>query len=425
MTRLLSYYGDDFTGSTDVMEALSVHGVDTVLFTRIPTHDEFVPFANFSAFGLAGSSRSRSPSWMDSNLLTAFLWLRSLNAQFCHYKVCSTFDSSPEIGNIGRAVEIGAQLFEQSVIPLIVGAPQLKRYTFEGHLFAAYHGKVYRIDRHPVMSVHPVTPMLESDLREHLSLQSRLEVHLANGSWPQNGLGILDVHDQRTQLLAGERLTSLPESARPFVVGSSGVEYALMRALEASGHIGGRREFAALKRVDRIAILSGSVSPTTERQIQYALDCGFECVAVDPRTLMDGANSSSIPDIVSRAVGLMNDGRSIVIYTAKGATTDISVSLNPEAREGVGAALGQILSRIVQRTGVRRAIIAGGDTSSHALGQLDVHALTMRFPLTATPGSPLTTCHSSIAMFDGLEVAMKGGQVGADNYFVQLRDGLA
>ncbi len=82
MTPLFTYYGDDFTGSTDVMEALAGHGVNTVLFTRIPSAEEFAPFAAYQAFGLAGSSRSQTPAWMDAHLPAAFAWLKSLNAQF-------------------------------------------------------------------------------------------------------------------------------------------------------------------------------------------------------------------------------------------------------------------------------------------------------------------------------------------------------
>ena len=103
-----------------------------------------------------------------------FAWLKGLDARFCHYKVCSTFDSSPDVGNIGRAIEIGRRVFGQRVTPLVVGAPQLKRYTAFGHLFAGYQGQTYRIDRHPVMSRHPVTPMDEADLRIHLSRQTDL-----------------------------------------------------------------------------------------------------------------------------------------------------------------------------------------------------------------------------------------------------------
>ena len=110
---------------------------------------------------------------MDEHLPASFRWLKSLDARFCHYKVCSTFDSSPACGSIGRAIEIGARVFGQAMVPLMVGAPQLKRYTFAGHLFAGYQGETYRIDRHPVMSRHPVTPMDEAILRLHLARQTQ------------------------------------------------------------------------------------------------------------------------------------------------------------------------------------------------------------------------------------------------------------
>ena len=152
---LLSYYGDDLTGSTDVMEALASRGVPTVLFIETPTASQRARFGHVRAIGLAGSSRSESPAWMDENLARALDWLKSLGADFCHYKVCSTFHSSPTVGSIGRALEIGQDLFRQSKTPLVVGAPQLKRYTVFGNLFAAYQGVTYRIDRHPVMSRIP------------------------------------------------------------------------------------------------------------------------------------------------------------------------------------------------------------------------------------------------------------------------------
>ena len=131
---LLSYYGDDFTGSTDVMEALASNGVPTALFLGVPSKTMLERFKDCRAIGIAGTSRSETPQWMHEHLTPAFEWLKSLNAAICHYKVCSTFDSSPRIGNIGKAIEIGKALFEQSVVPVMVGAPQLKRYTAFGHL---------------------------------------------------------------------------------------------------------------------------------------------------------------------------------------------------------------------------------------------------------------------------------------------------
>ena len=156
------------------MEALASNGVPTVLFMNIPDDRLLSRFSDCQAIGIAGTSRSETPEWMDKNLGPIFTWLKSLGADICHYKVCSTFDSSPMIGNIGKAVEIGKSIFNQAYVPLVVGAPQLKRYTAFGNLFAAYQGKTYRIDRHPVMSRHPVTPMQEADLRFHLANQTKL-----------------------------------------------------------------------------------------------------------------------------------------------------------------------------------------------------------------------------------------------------------
>ena len=426
MIRFLSFYGDDFTGSTDVMEAMASHGFETVLFTRPPTEDEFSPFANHAAIGLAGTSRSQTPEWMDENLPGIFARLKALEARFCHYKVCSTFDSSPQIGNIGRATEIGARVFAQSAVPLVVGAPQLKRYTFAGHLFAGYQGETYRIDRHPVMARHPVTPMDESDLRLHLARQTAMPITLANGQWPQQGIGLLDVHDAKSQLRAGERLLNLPVQGGLFVVGSSGIEYAYLKALVAQGLITGLASFAALPPVAQTVVVSGSVSPTTERQIRFALENGFEAVSVNALD-MAKRNTNTLQGAIAAALNVLKRGNSPIVHTALGAASDESAALNAiaDGRRAIGEGLGKILRDVLHRTGLKRAIIAGGDSSSHALGALDIFALKTRFPLTSTPGSPLCTAYSGVAALAGLQIALKGGQVGGDDYFMQLRDGTA
>ena len=82
---LLSYYGDDLTGSTDVMEALALNGVETVLFMDIPDEGLLQRFSHCRAIGLAGTSRSETPDWMDEHLTLALAWLKSLNAAICHY----------------------------------------------------------------------------------------------------------------------------------------------------------------------------------------------------------------------------------------------------------------------------------------------------------------------------------------------------
>lgn len=434
---LLAYYGDDLTGSTDVMEALASGGVPTVLFLKIPGDSLLARFAGHRAVGLAGTSRSETPNWMDENLPPAFAWLKKLDARICHYKVCSTFDSSPGIGSIGRAIEIGREAFGQAVVPLVVGAPQLKRYTAFGNLFAAYRGDTYRIDRHPVMSRHPVTPMAEADLLIHLSHQTSLPSSLidlatlraANVEDHVNavgeGIALFDVADPETQRIAGEQIWRLAKRNGAFCCGSSGVEYALLPAWAKAGLTTQTAHFAPLSPVKHVAVVSGSVSPTTEAQIRYAQNNGFQGVELDPLALSSGECGPTIDDAVRTGLDILSSGRSALFYSALGPSADrgAEIDANPSARHNLGKGLGQILRQVVGRAGLRRAIVAGGDTSGHALGQLDVDALTVRLPLPQSPGSPLCIAHSRNPEIDGLEIAMKGGQIGLDDYFCSIRDG--
>lgn len=437
---LLSYYGDDFTGSTDVMESLSVHGVDTVLFLRIPDEALLARFSHCRAIGLAGTSRSETTGWMDEMLPEIFSFLKSLKAAVCHYKVCSTFDSSPETGNIGRAVEIGARLFDQLVVPLLVGAPQLKRYTAFGTLFAAYQGETYRIDRHPVMSRHPVTPMREADLRLHLAAQTALPVRLADlatlaaGDADSRidalierfeGMLLLDVDSLDSQRAAGAQLARLNHRGLRFMAGSSGVEYALLSRWQAEGITPGPRAFDEPGAVERIAVVSGSVSPTTERQIRQAEADGFDTVPVDPLALLGEGSEAARQAAVTAGMAALEQGRSVVLHTALGPAADQGEAIDRVAgsRHRIGQTLGSILLALVEQAGLTRAVIAGGDTSSHALTALKVDALTTLLPLPQTPGSPLCTAHGAHAPTNGLQVSLKGGQVGTDSYFAQIRDG--
>jgi 3-oxoisoapionate kinase len=439
MDLLLSYYGDDLTGSTDVMEALASRGVPTVLFTAPPTAAQRARFPEARAIGVAGTSRSETPAWMDAHLAPAFAALRDLGAAVTHYKVCSTFDSAPDVGNIGRAAELGAAAFAQDVVPVVVGAPQLKRYTAFGTLFAGFRGQTYRIDRHPVMSRHPVTPMREADLRLHLAAQTARPVTLVDlaalaGADPggavdhllavPDSLMLLDVADAATQAEVGHQLWRLAEAGRRFTVGSSGVEYALLAAWARLGLAPGLAEFPAVPPVERLAIVSGSCSPTTESQIRTALQDGFAGLGLDPRDLAGSDRASIVADAISRGGDLLRQGRSLVIYTALGPSTDLGAVVAGE-RHAIGRGLGQILAGLVAREGLTRAVVAGGDTSSHALRELETVALTTRMPLAASPGSPLCTSHSDGEAYRGLEIAFKGGQVGDDHYFCRMRDGFA
>ncbi|WJH33168.1 four-carbon acid sugar kinase family protein [Paenibacillus sp. CC-CFT747] len=135
--RLLCYYGDDFTGSTDVLEALFRAGLRTILFLEPPAPDRLVgKFRDADCFGVAGVGRSLSPEEMERDLRPLFETLRAAGSAVVHYKVCSTFDSSPRVGSIGKVAEIGRDVFGGRFIPIIAGVPYLKRYTLFGHHFA-------------------------------------------------------------------------------------------------------------------------------------------------------------------------------------------------------------------------------------------------------------------------------------------------
>jgi uncharacterized protein YgbK (DUF1537 family) len=417
MALFFSYYGDDFTGSTDALEALSVHGVRTVLFPGIPSEAQLERFKEYDAVGIAGESRSRNPEWMRENLPGIFGFLRALNAPITQYKICSTFDSSPEIGNIAVAIAIGREIFGSGCVPVVVAAPHLGRYVLFGNLFATQSGTVYRIDRHPTMSRHPVTPMRESDLRLHLRAQGADSVDLIDVvtltradtcPTPRNAYAIVfDGLDERTESETGRILWN-QRASFPFAVGSSGLTHALMRQWRESGRIAPEFQPPEAEPVDRLLVVSGSCSPVTEEQIRSAERAGFESLH------SVGVNRDELLGNALRALGR---GRSIVIYSALG-PADVKGSLGGEQ---LGQYLGDLMRDVILQSGVRRAIIAGGDTSSHAVTRLGISALT--FAAVMAPGAPLCRAESDVARMHGLELVLKGGQVGSRNFFEQVRKG--
>jgi uncharacterized protein YgbK (DUF1537 family) len=421
-SRVVSWYGDDFTGSTDVLEALAPH-MPAVLFLRPPDEAFFEQFKGYAAFGLAGVSRSETPRWMDENLPGAFEWLKSLGTAICHYKVCSTFDSSPAIGNIGRAMEIGKRIFGGSFVPVVMGVPSLRRFTVFGNLFAAAaDGQVYRIDRHPGMMNHPVTPMSEADLRLHLAKQSDLKTGLLDVAQLESPEAceryravasrseavLIDVMNQSCLARAGKLLWDVDR--QPFVAGSSGVAYALLSHWDA----GSGDSFEAAP-VDRLVVLSGSCSPATLRQIQHAGLNGFRLVRVHP------SDSLGDDSCIEAALEALSSGHAgVVIYTA-GAASDRVEGFGRDERKNLSERSGRILDRVLERSSARRVVIAGGDTSSHAGSQLSIDALT--FAAHLAPGAPLCKVWSRLSHRRGLEIVFKGGQCGNDDFFETVRKG--
>jgi uncharacterized protein YgbK (DUF1537 family) len=425
---VLAWYGDDFTGAGAVLEVLSFAGLPAVLFLDPPTPEALAGFPGVRAVGLAGDARTRSPAWMRAELPGRFASLRALGAPILHYKLCSTLDSAPEIGSIGVAAEVG--LAPGEVAPLVVAAPDIGRWQAFGTLFArAGDGSVHRLDRHPTMAVHPVTPMDEADVRRHLARQTALPlalvdlVELRAGRGPARlaearaaGGGILaiDVVDEETLVAAGDLLW---RAAPGFVLGSQGVEYALVAAWRRAGLIPPAAPLPPLTPVERIAVVSGSCSPVTAAQIERAEAAGFEVIDLDPRAAADAATWEAALARAGAAAGsVLARGGSPIVATTRGGR-DPAVAAHGER---IGAGLGRLLDRLVRDAGLSRAVIAGGDTSSHGARGLGLVALTAETAV--APGAPLLRGHRA----DGsaLEISLKGGQMGPPDFFVRVRDGV-
>ncbi|MGQ7246052.1 four-carbon acid sugar kinase family protein [Halomonas sp. V046] len=437
---LLSYYGDDLTGSTDALEALESRGVPSVLFTRLPTAAQRARFQDRRALGLAGTSRSESNAWMQRELTHALTWLKAQGAPLSHYKTCSTFDSAPDTGSIGCALEIGREVFARASVPIVVGVPQMRRYTVFGELYAAYRGDIYRIDRHPVMARHPVTPMREADLRRHLAAQTSLTVGLIDPPTlaaddvdervtqclADHPAVLFDVLDSAHQAEVGRQLWRTRPQGGGLIVGSSGVEYALLGEWQRQGIIGEAPSFSPVAPVERIAVVSGSVSSTTERQIRWAEAHGFVRLALDAERLLDDASRETLlEDVREQAQTALAKGHSVIVHTALGPASHQATLASEKARHTIGKTLGELLGELIRDHALSRACVAGGDTSSHAIAALNIHALTVRQPLPDTPGSPLCTAYSDDPAFDGLNIAFKGGQIGEDDFFGRIRHGQA
>ena len=423
MNPLYAFIGDDFTGSTDVLEQLAEGGVPAVLFLRTPDAALRARFPEARAIGIASDARSRSPEWMDAELPAMFAALG--DAAIVHYKTCSTFDSAPHLGSIGRALDIGVAAFGGPGA-IVVAAPHLGRYVAFANLFAAAGAQVHRIDRHPTMSRHPVTPMHEADLIRHLAAQTDARIDHVPLDRIQAGdadAAFDAVRDADAVLFDGTTFADLAATGAilrahgiRFAAGSSGVTRALVLAWQADGIIDGKSAITRAAEVDRLLVVSGSCSPVTARQIARSAVDGFAAARADVPALL-GGSSAEEARLADAALVALADGNRALIASAEGPLD----SNAPAAGEKLGQALGRITREVVRRAGLRRVLFAGGDTSSHGVAQLGIDALTWAAPVER--GAPLVRAHSADPTIDGLELVLKGGQMGGEDFFETVRKG--
>jgi len=440
MSRLLlTFYGDDFTGSTDALEQLTLAGFRTVLFIEPPTPAQLKRFPNLQAAGVAGLTRSLPPQAMVRVLRSAFKQLQALGPRHVHYKVCSTFDSSPAIGSIGCAIDVGASIFRGRFVPVLAAAPMLGRYCIFGNLFARFgigsSGAIHRLDCHPSASRHLITPMTEANLQLHLARQTKKKIALFDIlkiALPKAGakaalqqslkdgaeIVLFDALDNEHLEHIGGLLDSFAGPGRPlFSAGSSGIEMAL------GMHWSRRRHAVAPpwkpRRLAGGPVLagSGSCSPVTLRQITWAVKHGFAEVPLDAMALASGAKSGrEIERGMEAAAKHLAAGRSVIVHTNRRPVTRLKNSSSV-----LGGAVGRVLAGALGRVSVRRLCVAGGDTSSYAARALGIEALEMIAPL--TPGAPVCRAIAPGSAVDGGEIVFKGGQVGGEDYFEILKRG--
>ncbi|HEY6505341.1 MAG TPA: four-carbon acid sugar kinase family protein [Chitinophagaceae bacterium] len=427
---MLAFYGDDFTGSTDALEFICRAGAKAVLFIEPPTIEQLNSFPGLDAYGVAGKTRSLDPAAMEKILIPAFEKMKVTGAKHIHYKVCSTFDSSSTVGSIGKAIDCGAKVFNNKFIPVLGGMPALGRYCVFGNLFAKMgigsNGKIYRIDKHPSMSKHPVTPMDEADLRVHLGKQTKKKIGLIDNvqqempeeEWFQHiadeEVLLLDVMEENQLLKIGEWLNAQQNKyGQLFSVGGSGIEMALGNYWNKEGVLKPLAKWKPVDKAETLLVVSGSCSPVTAAQITYAKANGFEEMVLDAVKTCD--DDVVDVNVIKQVNQLLSRKKNIIVHTGEKQTANLS-------SEKLGTALGVIAKEAAINTGVRRVVIAGGDTSSYAARAMGVDAVEMIGPLVI--GAPLCKAYSKNEKINGLEVNFKGGQVGAEDYFVLMRDGL-
>ena len=444
---LIAWYGDDFTGSAAVMEALTFAGLPSMLFLATPTPAQMARFPGLRGIGIASTASAQGPEWMTREMPGPLGFLAGLKAPILHWKICSTLDSAPQIGSIGRGTELALQAVGAETAGVVVAAPQMRRYQAFGHLFAGSPQGVFRLDRHPVMARHPVTPMDDSDVLRHLAQQTalpsalvdlealanpvdadaRLKAVLAGGA----RMVLFDVMEAESETAVG-RLLWQNRAALPVAVGSQGVEYALIRHWQAVGALAPVAAPGSAGAVAQIVAVSGSVSPTTAQQIAWSCRNGFAGIRLDARAACGTATdlAQAEAQAVTAALAAIAQGQSPLIHTAAGPDDPAVAALRQAVvssgatmdvvNERIGAALGRVLDTILRQSGLRRAVISGGDTSGHGTAQLGLFALSALAP--TIPGAALFRGHGD-GLHDGLELALKGGQMGSEDYFGWVRAG--
>jgi len=410
---LLGCIAGDFTGATDLAGNLVRGGmrvVQTVGVPRAPLE------ADVDAVVVALKSRTIEPADAVAQSLAALAWLRRHGARQIYFKVCSTFDST-ERGNIGPVAEALQAALGARCVPVCPAFPENQRTVFNGYLFV---GAVPLNESG--MRDHPLTPMTDANLVRVLQRQSRGAVGLVDHRTVRRGA---DAIRARLQALEGEGIALAIVDAiadddllamgrafadLPLLVAGSGVAIGLPR-----NH--GRAPDPASARLPAVhgaaAVISGSCSVASNAQVRDFLARGGEGRAIDPLTLAGGEDV--VASTLAWARPRLGD-RPVLVYAT--ATPDAVKAVQEQlGAERAGALVEGALARIARglvETGVRRLVVAGGETAGACVQALGTERL--RIGPQIDPGVPWCHASSPAAPDGGLHLALKSGNFGSVDF---------
>ena len=410
---ILGVIADDFTGATDVASMLVRAGMPTVQVLGVPEGD--LPAAD--AVVIALKTRTVPALEAVAQSLAALRALRAAGARQIYFKYCSTFDSTAA-GNIGPVTDALMQALGADFTIACPAFPENGRTVFRGHLFV---GDQLLSDSG--MKEHPLTPMMDANLVHVLQAQTaqrvdllRLDALRHNAQTAIKRLQAEGVSIAVADAIDNNDLLALAEvcAEMPLITAGSGVALGLPPAYQRRGWWAPSESAARLSAVSGpAAVLSGSCSDATNAQVARWIADGRTAIAIDPLALHRGTQSAA--SLLGEALPTLSNGPVLIYATA---APDRVKAV--QAKLGVAAAgalvehaLAELAQGLVQ-AGVRRLVVAGGETSGAVAQALGVPQL--RIGAAICPGVPWTEATLPTSG-EPLWLALKSGNFGGVGFF--------
>ena len=419
MPLLLGCIADDFTGATDLASTLVKGGLRTVQLIGLPT--EPLELGNAQALVIALKSRTIPVDQAVRQSLDALAWLKNQGARQILFKYCSTFDSTDQ-GNIGQVTEALMAELETDLTIACPAFPENGRTVYQGHLFVGGTLLSESSMRH-----HPLTPMTDSNLVAVLSRQSQGKVGLLPFEIVDQGadairdalnaLGASGVRQVIADALTERHLIALGHGAEglKLITGGSGIAMGLPDNFRDSGLLADTANADRLPKVEgAAAVLAGSCSSATLAQISH-----FK----GPSHRLNVAALCRGEDEVSHALQFAKArlGDQPVLISASASPQEVKAIQDEYGRERAGAVTEEAMATIalaLREKGVRRFVIAGGETSGAIVRAFGVQGL--RIGPTIDPGVPWTASLGD----EPLALALKSGNFGDVDFFTKAFDHL-